>query len=120
LIDLENGGRRQAVGGDYVFCKCPERPQVIARYGRNWIIEDSGDVRQQATRTSATTPLVTYDEQFTLFDGAGKALPNTYYTVRLASGQIRHGVTDSQGLTARHETSDAQSIHIYIGHKQEA
>jgi len=39
---------------------------------------------------------------------------------RLASGEIRHGVTDSQGLTARHETSDAQSIHIYIGHKQEA
>jgi hypothetical protein len=32
MIDLEDGGRRHAVGGDYVRCKCPEHPQV--RCGR--------------------------------------------------------------------------------------
>lgn len=38
LIDLEDGGRRQAVGGDYVRCKCPEHPRVVARHGRSWFM----------------------------------------------------------------------------------
>ncbi|MGF6805566.1 hypothetical protein OKW30_000692 [Paraburkholderia sp. Clong3] len=34
MIDLANGGRRQAVGGDIVLCKCSEPPRIIAVHGR--------------------------------------------------------------------------------------
>src|SRR5215469_9604047 len=30
LIDMVNGGRRQAVGGDVVLCKCANHPRIIA------------------------------------------------------------------------------------------
>ncbi|WP_094781349.1 hypothetical protein [Paraburkholderia ribeironis] len=118
MIDEENGGRRQAVGGDYVLCKCSERPQVIARYGRNWFIEDEGDVTQRAGRMNVPTPPLIYDEQFTLLGITGKTLSDTYYTVRMPSGRLLHGITDSQGRTGRYETDGAQSIHIYPGHKE--
>jgi uncharacterized protein (DUF2345 family) len=60
-----------------------------------------------------------YDEQFSLLDAAGSALPKTYYTVLLPSGYRVHGVTDSQGRTSRHHTDSAQSIRIHLGHKEE-
>ncbi len=43
LIDNVNGGRRQAVGGDIVLCKCADRPRIIAIYGTSWRITDRGD-----------------------------------------------------------------------------
>ncbi|MEX3857205.1 hypothetical protein AB3X94_24720 [Paraburkholderia sp. BR10923] len=58
-----------------------------------------------------------FDEQFTLKDHNGRALPDTLYTVRLPSGELTHGVTDHAGRTARYRTRGAQSIDIYIGHR---
>lgn len=118
MIDMENLGRRQAVGGDWVLCKCPERPRVLAYYARSWIIHDSGDAEQRAERAITPTPRLVYDEQFTLIDAEGKALPQTYYTVQIPSGELVHGITDSAGHTARHETDGAQRIAIYLGLRQ--
>ncbi|MBB5470344.1 hypothetical protein OKW30_005709 [Paraburkholderia sp. Clong3] len=61
-----------------------------------------------------------HDEQYTLKDSDGHVMPDTYYTVRLPSGSLVHGVTDRLGRTKRYETNGAQSIHIYLGHREEA
>lgn len=119
MVDLVNGGRLQAVGGDIVLCKCTDRPRIIAVYGRNWMIHDWGE-EKAASVAKAPAQNLAYDQQFTLSDAAGKALVNTWYTVRMPSGELLHGVTDSQGRTERHETDGAQSVRIYLGHKQEA
>jgi hypothetical protein len=67
-----------------------------------------------------TSEVRTHDEQYTLKDGDGRVMCNTYYTVRLPSGSLVHGVTDGSGRTKRYKTNGAQSIYIYLGHKQEA
>ncbi|SMG21007.1 hypothetical protein [Paraburkholderia susongensis] len=61
-----------------------------------------------------------YDQRFTLTDAAGKVLADTYYTIRKPGGKPIHGTTDSEGRTAKHVTDGAQSIRIYLGHKQDA
>ncbi|SDQ93880.1 hypothetical protein SAMN05445850_2191 [Paraburkholderia tuberum] len=61
-----------------------------------------------------------HDEQFTLHDANGRPLASTYYTVRLLSGALHRGTTDSQGRTERYETEGAQSMHIYLGHREVA
>ncbi|WP_133665485.1 hypothetical protein [Paraburkholderia sp. BL10I2N1] len=81
---------------------------------------DSGSAPAvSAQASSASAPRATYDEQFTLRDGEGRALADTYYTARMPAGELQHGATDSQGRTTRYETDGAQSIRIYLGHKQE-
>ncbi|RFU47638.1 hypothetical protein D0B32_08725 [Paraburkholderia sp. DHOC27] len=60
----------------------------------------------------------THDEQFTLLDANHKALAHTYYTIGKSDGSLVHGVTDSKGVTARHKTIGAQTIAIYLGHRE--
>ena len=119
LLDRVNGGRRQAVGGDIVLCKCSTHPRIIAQYGRSWVIRDQG---KEAGVAIAKAPVQrpTLDEQFGLTDATGKVLANTYYTIRTHSGEMRHGITDSQGRSERYETEDAQPVRIYLGHRQES
>ncbi|CAG9265127.1 conserved hypothetical protein [Paraburkholderia unamae] len=57
-----------------------------------------------------------YSEQFTLKDGSGNVLSDTYYTVRLPEGELIHGTTDSKGKTFRYQTDGAQCIRVYLGH----
>lgn len=78
MIDMENAGRRQAVGGDCILCKCPERHRVLAFYERSWIIHDRGDMEQRAARAITPAARLAYDQQFTLVDAPGKALTQTY------------------------------------------
>ncbi|MGF6484915.1 hypothetical protein [Paraburkholderia sp. JPY419] len=62
----------------------------------------------------------THDQQYILKDGDGRVMRDTYYTVRLPSGSLVHGVTDGLGRTKRYKTIGAQSIYIYLGHREEA
>jgi len=111
----------EAVDGDIVLCKCERHPRVVSVYAPGVTYVDKGSASDiNASASVASAQSVIYDEQFTLMDAAGKALPDTYYTIRMPSGALVHGVTDSLGRTARHETSDAQRIRIYLGHKKEA
>lgn len=75
-------------------------------------------VGQTASERSASAS-VSFDERFILRDGNGKPLPDTCYTLKLSSGALRHGTTDSRGRTARYSTSDAQRLSISFGHNQE-
>jgi|SRR5579864_934463 len=117
MIDRVNGGRRQAVGGDNVLCKCAEHPRIIAMYGRKWIINDRGE-EIRAPIAKAPVQSLPHDEQFTLTDAAGQALADTLYTVRMPSGELVHGVTDSSGRTTRFKTDGAQRLRVYLGHRE--
>lgn len=103
---------------DRVLCPCGKN-FVLAAGNSNALYSESK--REAQTETRATSRRTdTYDEQFMLRDAKGSPLAGTYYTVRMPSGELRHGVTDLQGRTERYETKDAQSIRIYLGHKQES
>ncbi|MBC8725654.1 DNA recombination protein RmuC [Paraburkholderia sp. 31.1] len=78
------------------------------------------DCRERKAAPALTSKDRTHDEQYTLKDGDGRVMPDTYYTVRLPSGSLVHGVTDGLGRTKRYKTNGAQSIHIYLGHREEA
>lgn len=56
------------------------------------------------------------DEQFLLLGGDGQPLTGTYYTARLASGELIHGETDEHGRTQRFCTAAPQPIEIHLGH----
>lgn len=118
LIDLEDGGRRQAVGGDYVRCKCPEHPPVVARYGRSWFMEDGGGASTVAgthMEIAGTVSPVDYDEKFQPLDThTDEPLANAEYAIERANSDVEHGVTDANGYTHRLSMTDsAEKINIY-------
>lgn len=102
---------------DRVLCPCGKN-FVLAAASSNAFYSES---REEAQTERTTTPPETdrYDEQFTLVDAKGTRLTNIHYTARMPSGELRHSVTDSQGHTERYQTSVAQTILIYLGHKEE-
>ena len=115
----------EALGGDLVFCKCERHPHVISVHGRSVMIVDDGGANRSARDTSIASSFAIasesiFDERFVLRDGSGNGLANTYYTIRLPSGELRHGTTDSEGRTARYQTNGARDIAVHVGHKQEA
>ncbi len=65
MIDHQHGGRRQAVGGDEVLCKCPVLPRIVAVHGRSWKIRDQAEA-QTISRTASSTPMIDHWITFTL------------------------------------------------------
>jgi type VI secretion system secreted protein VgrG len=57
-----------------------------------------------------------FDEQFTLKDKSGNPLAGAYYTAKLPSGELKHGIADAQGKTQRFYTNEPQRIEIHLGH----
>ncbi|CAB3752520.1 PAAR domain-containing protein [Paraburkholderia humisilvae] len=122
--------REVALDRDIVLCKCQQHPQIIAIHAGDSTVDDEAEkYSAMANATSASTSSardvrtqseVKHDEQFTLYDATGKPMPETFYTVRLSSGELAHGVTDSSGRTERHATSNAQNIRLYLGHREVA
>ncbi|MGF6380654.1 hypothetical protein [Paraburkholderia atlantica] len=76
--------------------------------------------RERKAATALTSKDRIHDEQYTLKDGDGRVMRDTYYTVRLPSGSLVHGVTDGLGRTKRYKTNGVQSVYVYLGHKEEA
>jgi hypothetical protein len=115
MIDLEHG-RRQAVGGDYVLCKCSERPQVIARYGRSWMIDDDCGASAAIETQKASSSNVSsagYDEQVKAIGcGASEGYP---YCIETADGRIESGRLDSSGVLPRISTDNADTYTIHWG-----
>ncbi|WP_322045667.1 PAAR domain-containing protein [Paraburkholderia sp. J67] len=101
--------------GDRVLCPCGNN--VVFAYGGSNAFYSEKQVAVQAATPAKPIEVKTYDEQYALTDARGTPLANTYYTARLPSGELRHGVTDSQGRTKRYQTDGAQSIQIYLGHR---
>jgi hypothetical protein len=112
-------GQDMALGGDHVLCKCTPHPRVISVYGQCCRLIDQGSVgftgvaRSEENGSAFTGH---YDEQVVLKGMHGQPLAETYYSIRLPSGELKHGVTDSQGRTARYQTDHARNISIHLGH----
>lgn len=120
-----DGNREAALDGDIVLCKCTAAPRIVALLAMESWVEDRARASLFATQPQsanvgyadgAQTPI--YDEQFTLLGGDQRVLSNIYYSLRLPSGALVHGVTDQMGRTERYATEGAQNLRIYLGHKE--
>lgn len=124
MIDLTNAGRRQAVGGDKVACKCPHPPSIIAVNGRRWMIQNDGDSADAHSAAATTAPAneCAKDKQasqdlhtswFYVWDSVtGEALANRNYVVNV--GGVRQvGKTDEDGY-ARIATDGEQPVNIHV------
>jgi hypothetical protein len=125
-------GLDEALDFDIVLCACKTPPRIMAQLaGESWYDDRETEAVSLAPVTGAalaalraaspvpSTLTARYDEQFKLTDSSGNPLPDTYYTVRLPSGELAHGITDSSGRTARYATDGACSLEFYLGHRQE-
>ncbi|CAM2158418.1 PAAR domain-containing protein [Paraburkholderia tropica] len=97
-----------------VYCPCGKN-RVLAS-GESPFFYSENDEPLAAQPDALRT---TYDEQFALRDANGTPIANANYTVRLPTGELEHGTTDTQGRTARYLTDRADSIHVYLGHREE-
>jgi hypothetical protein len=115
-------GKQWARSGDINVCGCNPPPVFHAERSMKIIFtsqELTALMGKGAGAAAHESTVDQFDQQFILKDGNDRALPKTYYTVRLPSGVFVHGVTDSQGRTARYKTDGASTIRVYLGHKQE-
>jgi hypothetical protein len=120
-------GKQVALENDICICKCNPPPRLIAsqnnasmffeshELGALGLWADGSPLPNEAAATHSV-----FDERFVLTDGSGSGLANSYYTIRLPTGELRHGTTDSEGRTARYQTNGARNIAVHLGHKQEA
>lgn len=120
---FEQYGRRQAVGDDYVACKCPAPPRIVATFGRNWALSDwiaapSTASYSSSEVTSRSALPDTYDERYTLKDSNGRELANVRYRVRIGSNTVENGVTDRKGRTQRIRTSWTENLQLEVTHQE--
>lgn len=121
MTDLVNGGRRQAVGGDIVLCKCATPPRIIAVYGCKFRIIDGGSATRSGIATNATGAISPAPQKseaprhirwFYVRDAAtGEPLCNRDYVANIG-GAKQSGKTDGDGY-AKIETDSGQSVEIH-------
>jgi hypothetical protein len=122
MVDLVNGGRLQAVGGDIVLCKCATPPRIVAVYGRKFMISDGGDVTPSGiagNAMGATSPVPQKPEKpchvrwFFVWDAAtGEPLRNRNYFADVA-GKKHAGKTDAGGYV-KIETDGEQPLDVHV------
>ncbi|NYH12882.1 PAAR domain-containing protein [Paraburkholderia bryophila] len=117
---MSEQGRNVVLDGDTVLCPCGKNKVIIGSNPRVFMTPTAGPSVTRKFGESATGNETIHDEQFTLVDLAGAPLPATYYTIRLATGEMKHGTTDSQGRTARYQTNGAQNVSLHLGHNRAA
>lgn len=121
MVDLVNGGRRQAVGGDIVLCRCATPPRIIAIHGRKFRIIDGGSATGSGIAGNATgaVPFAPQKSEtprhvrwFHVWDAAtGESLCNRDYVADIG-GARQSGKTDGNGY-AKIETDSEQSVEIH-------
>jgi len=118
--EMRNRGQPVVLHGDRVLCPCGKN-RVISMSETCFYQRPPGE--DQAA-TNATAPARAspqygqYDEQFIFHDANGRVLRDTYYTLRLPSGSLVHGVTDHMGRIERHATEVAQTLRVYLAHRE--
>jgi hypothetical protein len=99
-----------------VYCPCGKN-RVLASAESPFFYSDD-ESTAPAPKPATPQKALAYDEQFTLYDGTGRVMPDTFYTVRLPTGELLHGVTDLNGRTERYTTKGAQAVSLYVGHRE--
>lgn len=95
--------------GDRVLCPCGNN--VVFASSESNAFYDEGN----ATATPAPkSPLLEYDQQYTLRESNGAPLANVQYQVRMDGNIIASGATDSQGRTQRIATDGGKRLALEI------
>jgi len=112
-------GRRQALGGDLVLCKCERHPRIIPIHGQRWIIDDGdGEARASAARaaTSRAAEPLSFDDRYVLRTVDGTPICNSRYAIQRGDGLPEIGETDDQGRThSLAAIAGKEDIHVYLG-----
>lgn len=113
MLDIVNGGRRQAVGGDAVVCRCERPPQIVATYGRRWRILDVGCRESAGSRVASSATPTSYDEQVRC---AGRGATNGYpYFIETEDGRTFSGRLENGGRLPRIQTDVASDYSVVWG-----
>jgi hypothetical protein len=118
MFDLAGGGRRQAVDGDEVHCKCPTPPRIVAVHGMKWRIVDRGGDHAASPSARAAAPSSPpaeprHERWFRVWDSTtGESLPDRDFIANVG-GVRQTGRTDGDGY-ARIVTNGAQPVSIHV------
>lgn len=120
---VSENNRNAVVHGDKVLCPCGKNRVIAGGDAGCRMTRDSGRTSAAGSAVpagalAAQSGAARHDEQFTLHDANDGVLYDTYYTVRLPSGSLVHGVTDSLGRTKRYTTEGSQRLRVYLGHRE--
>jgi hypothetical protein len=122
------GSDEIALDKDWVVCRCPERPHIVALLaGEAWHEDVGGSLgtyESCATSDSngftsapfASSASSNFDELFRLLDSeTGEPLASFEYAIERANGEIEYGLTDKNGNThLLSSTANAESINLYL------
>ena len=116
-------GKPWALSGDLNMCDCTPAPVFYAERSMlmSFSEQEFRDLMEHGNAIpslSARSEGAQYNSQFLLADGNDKPLVDTYYTIKLPSGDFSHGTTDARGLTARYKTVGSQTLSIHLGHRE--
>lgn len=115
--DFINNGKPVARHGDQTACGAILiSGQAVSTWGSGTPSPLTSSTRQASALSKLPSASDSHDEQFLLLDGNGRPLVSTYYTAKLASGELVHGKTDDEGKTQRFYTTGEQHIEIHLGH----
>ncbi|CAG9189838.1 conserved hypothetical protein [Paraburkholderia sabiae] len=109
----EQLGAFEAVGGDFVVCKCSRPPQIISVHARNVMYVDSDRASPGAARF-ATQSSRTYDEQVTA-SARGVSVEGYPYFIETSDGQKVCGRADDHGRLPRIYSDNADTYAVYWG-----
>jgi hypothetical protein len=124
---MRSDGTPVVIQGDRVACPCGKNRVLAGADARCFYHTDTGsqsaslaDTQSGSNAAESFGLPVHHDEKFSLRDAHGNVLADTFYTIRLSSGQMLHGITDQSGNTSRYPTDGSQRIAIYLGHRESA
>lgn len=112
-------GVQRNLDGDLCICSCPNPPRLIASSATSMPMRfESHELGgpEQAAWHSYVSKSAAHDEQFLLQDAYSKPLAGVYFSIKLPTGKIVHGTTNSGGLTDRYQTDGTAPLEVYLGH----
>lgn len=112
MIDFTQSGRRQAVGGDKVACKCARSPEIISTYGRRWMIFDDGNKSVDAFVDEGHQPENLFDEMVKLVSPSIEGVP---YYIETMTGSNYSGRIGADGELPRIATEGEGNYMVYWG-----
>lgn len=113
MLDIVSGGRRQAVGGDEVVCRCERPPHIVATYGRRWRIPNVGCHESAGSGVAPSGAPSIYDEQVRC---AGHGATNGYpYFIETEDGRTFPGRLENGVRLPRIQTDVASDYSVLWG-----
>jgi uncharacterized Zn-binding protein involved in type VI secretion len=113
---MRNHGQPVVLHGDRVLCPCGKNRVISMSKGCFYhrTPGEEGRATKASSATSAPPIPRQYDEQFALFDGAHRPLPNVRYRIVTDNGEVITGTTDPLGKTQRVLTYRTSTLKLQV------